>query len=282
MVARAVPSPANVDVAELRRLLFEEVEQQVVQSKVRPQETKPQEAPRAGGWRQSMSLSNLSISETSSLASPMLSSRDCRGETPRIPAGAGNLDTAGSRRLIRWSTSMADIGAESNARLSPSFRLREAARYHAPVTPRRAEPQHEAPYSAREECRFHREPVLRSPTDAQDAFRDSAGALSARSRRLDTPNGRMEMLGRARGRTPDFHRRYTTNLAGTSLSGMACPAPASPRSVRRTGLRNPQVSPPTPGREAKVACRFHAPPESPSASFRRRAQALSLSSVNVI
>jgi len=123
----------------------------------------------------------------------------------------------------------------------------------------------------------------------------AAGAPSSARRRYDTPGGLQGSLGRARAVTPDYHRRYSGNTAGTSLPGSGCATVAtvetreateaagrrpepSPRGPRQATAFDPRGSPLTACREVKAACRYYTFEQRPVGLAKPRPQSLCLSS----
>eukprot|EP00927_Polykrikos_kofoidii_P066097 TRINITY_DN61757_c0_g1_i1.p1 TRINITY_DN61757_c0_g1~~TRINITY_DN61757_c0_g1_i1.p1 ORF type:complete len:471 (-),score=45.13 TRINITY_DN61757_c0_g1_i1:327-1739(-) len=144
---------------------------------------------------------------------------------------------------------------------------RDVFRYHkGPNREVREAPRpKEDSYEARESCRYHssasprprnfRDSVTRESSVARSNRAGAAGVNSDRSLRLDTPGGQATSLGRARSMTPEYHRRYSTNLAGSSLPGSGVGAPQRQRSARRMAGRDP--TPLTTRLDLKQQCRYH-------------------------
>lgn len=305
----------SMDVAKLRRQLFEEVEEMVAQTKAEAAARAPQRPKRPE------SLNSLS---------PSASSPALRGADDALSFSLGSSqgttgactptrDEASQRRRMRYSSSVDKLGAGSEAFLTPSPRLRDFARFHLPNSPRTLGPMktepgsHTASYHAKEQVRFHRESYARSLTpDAQERWRGLAGSPSETRRRTDTPGGLLDSLGKVRAQTPDYHQRYGSSLAGLVPGSLSSPpaspdaalsgsprlsprcesrdvkaavrfhaAPDSPSKSFRRVLQDGFQPTETRRRDAKVACRFHASPESPANTFRRRAQSINLSSTAV-
>lgn len=98
---------------------------------------------------------------------------------------------------------------------------------------------HSVDHAVLQEFRFHREPRTRarsasverdrsllagfaagepSSSRSRASFASNPGEVTAGShttiRRFDTPGGLTERMGRLRSTTPDYHRRYASNMAG--------------------------------------------------------------------
>lgn len=153
--------------------------------------------------------------------------------------------------------------------LTPCRTSTEAFRFHSALPKREVR---EAPYpkedsyQARQGCRFHastspRQRKTRDSFSQDTSWADKSGVEAAGcvsdSRRLDTPGGQATSLGRARSTTPDYHRRYGSNLSGSSLPGSRVGAPQTPRPVRRVSAYNPRNSPLTTTSNVKHLCRYH-------------------------
>jgi len=147
----------------------------------------------------------------------------------------------------------------------------------APGTPRRSkfsagltggEPVHSAAHNIVQECRYYREPSharARSVSaerdrsmlkgfEAKESVRFRSGSSMSRDagevvagshdtiRRFDTPGGLTERMGKFRSTTPDYHRRYASNMAGVLGSARPEPevakvqVPPSPRGQRAAAL----------------------------------------------
>lgn len=188
----------------------------------------------------------------------------------------GIMTERGSRHRVNSTNELGESGSRARS-YTPSRASKEASRYHlpsepnAPGTPRASKyrltlsdgfdqiaeriSRHEASRSSLVECRYHQEPKPGAETRGQSADRsatnDGAGVASG-SRRYDTPGGRIERLGVGRSTTPDYHKRYVSNMTGSSLGEAAgSPSHAVPPSPRRsraasflTAMRDPQQAAP--------------------------------------
>lgn len=157
------------------------------------------------------------------------------------------------------SSDMLVQGSRHSRSLTPSRGSREACRYHCPTgstlyTPRGTrfsdnlgkqddqKPKHHTSNSVMEQCRFYQESRARSAGPERRAVLETgAGGCAgfANRKRLDTPGGLTECIGTFRSATPDYHRRYASNMAGSSLKvgdtscateQRRCGATSSPRS----------------------------------------------------
>lgn len=191
-----------------------------------------------------------------------------------------------------------------DAALTEAFRTRDLMRFSNPVKPREAPAPAQASYRARQDCRFHEPPSPRSPRTrsytpdggrAYGGLRDQkngangyepgyAGRSSDSHLRHDTPGGQECSLGRVRSLTPDYHRRYGTNLVGSSLPGSRAAAASEGDSPlaqdgRRASISNvrmgasacdPNTRPLTSSVHARNAVRYHNSAPEDAHSFGRR------------
>ncbi|CAE6965146.1 unnamed protein product [Symbiodinium sp. CCMP2592] len=118
-------------------------------------------------------------------------------------------------------------GSEGLLFFSPPSRCPQEHRFDVPatVTRRRSSPL-PVPKASREtseKCRYFCEPPYGQRRAASDRLHwqdfPAAGHATQHHRRFDTPAGEEALMGRARSQTPDYHRRYAQNAAGTSLPG---------------------------------------------------------------
>jgi len=190
----------------------------------------------------------------------------------------GLTSSYGSREALRFSSE------ERRQRTHSAYSARAAA-----GTPR------EASYSARQECRFFSDRPARARSLTPDSGRPkngcdmigrstfAAGVASNSPTRSDTPNGRVDGLGRrGHGRLrPEAHRSdYSNNLFGTSLpaagskeppttskpvdqAGAGKPADAqqSPGPMQSPANRKSQIPPATTSKAVKESLRFFLPGE---------------------
>lgn len=108
---------------------------------------------------------------------------------------------------------------------------------------------------------FHSVPASNAGTSIP-GWGSAAGRGSDSRLRHDTPGGKEASLGRTRSLTPDYYRRYSDNLAGSSLPGSTaaaatCGPPTTPRSARRVSACDPRMGPLTASSENKQTCRYH-------------------------
>lgn len=204
-----------------------------------------------------------------------------------------------SRREVKQAMgpqrSIADIGSEGLLFFSPPSRCPQEHRFDVPatVTRRRSSPL-PVPKASREtseKCRYFCEPPYGQRRAASDKLHwqdfPAAGHATQHHRRFDTPAGEEALMGRARSQTPDYHRRYAQNAAGSSLPGCStaqvASVPESPRSVRSlqySGFNSHSAL--QPSRQSQVACHFNrgdAPWFSSKKPLSKKAFALSSSSV---
>lgn len=189
--------------------------------------------------------------------------------------------------------------------LTPSRSTRHHMRYesHKPI---REAPEHvQESYHARQTVRFHEQrssslaprarespltPRARSVTpDSGGHFRRYMGGASVKGSghagrstdsnlRHDTPGGKEASLGRARSVTPDYHRRYGTNLQGSSLPGRSVAAaqdpvaPETPRAIRRSSACDPRYMDLTSSAGSRNAVRYHEDSGGHAGVSRRRSQ----------
>lgn len=168
--------------------------------------------------------------------------------------------------------------------LTESHSARHYMRYDNPVRQREAPAPKAESYRARQDCRFHGPPSPRTSRSftpdggrvqgglrhqkASDE-RSYAGRASDTHLRHDTPGGQDRSLGRVRSVTPDYHRRYGSNLIGSSLPGSRAAAAADveqSQAIGRAGLGvtrhgasacDPRSAPLTSSVQARHAHRFH-------------------------
>eukprot|EP00439_Symbiodinium_sp_Y106_P031375 s5331_g3.t1 len=158
-----------------------------------------------------------------------------------------------SRREVKQAMgpqrSIADIGSEGLLFFSPPSRCPQEHRFDVPatVTRRRSSPL-PVPKASREtseKCRYFCEPPRERLLVPFTDF-PAAGHATQHHRRFDTPAGEEALMGRARSQTPDYHRRYAQNAAGTSLPGCSAAqvatVPESPRSSRSLQFERLHIS----------------------------------------
>lgn len=253
--------------AEIRRKLFEEVEKEVKQVTKRWDET-------------SKSVRRMRRSEANVAVLAKERPRPALVRTDSADEVASPLSTPRSRREVLsrcHSASLANIGWEGATLLSPSMRLQEACRFHAPApgSPRCQATPHQVSATVKDELRFfsesspHRrllQDILVPPAAGMTVPAAAAGLVSAQCRRYDTPDSVSVQLGRTRSSTPDWHVRHGRNLTGASLPGApaapeAVSPPTSPKSTNRTQscspLRGQPLVPRHSNRASEEAVRFH-------------------------
>eukprot|EP00930_Biecheleria_cincta_P032601 TRINITY_DN22607_c0_g1_i1.p1 TRINITY_DN22607_c0_g1~~TRINITY_DN22607_c0_g1_i1.p1 ORF type:complete len:394 (+),score=39.51 TRINITY_DN22607_c0_g1_i1:127-1308(+) len=207
------------------------------------------------------------------------SSKKGPGEVPESPLASPRSRKEFREAMVGHSQSLNNIGAESGALLSSSFRSQEACRYHSGDgrirgQARVATKENQSNYMAREECRFFRAPVterlMRSSNQKRtEAQVPAAGMSTSHDRRFDTPAGEAALMGRARSQTPDYHRRYAHGAVGTSLPGCSQnsqPAagyrsverPSTPLSARPSKrVLSGQTSSAAAATKSREACHFY-------------------------
>eukprot|EP00928_Gymnodinium_smaydae_P071841 TRINITY_DN55320_c0_g1_i1.p1 TRINITY_DN55320_c0_g1~~TRINITY_DN55320_c0_g1_i1.p1 ORF type:complete len:432 (+),score=54.72 TRINITY_DN55320_c0_g1_i1:106-1401(+) len=189
--------------------------------------------------------------------------------------------------------------------LTPSRNSREALRYHASMKQREAPAPAEASYHSRQDCRYHEPPRpltrTRSLTPEGGSFRrhapagppssaasDAGAGAAAAGRetnsrmRHDTPGGQAASLGRTRSLTPDYYRRYATNLAGSSLPGSTAAAAEvgaqkTPRPAYRAAACDPKANKLTASAVNQQSLRFFGSKDEDGAPGKRHLQASPIS-----
>lgn len=207
--------------AEIRRRLFEEVEQQV-----RLQREKEKEAA-ARGMPKPASIAYIALENRALTPSPKLrdASRFHQPASPRRSSPPPREAAYEAREACRFHR---EQGAQS---------ARDSCRFHQ-QSPR----------------------GLSSSARSLQSDRPAAGKSSLLVRRSDLPPDTPGSRGRARSMTPDYHNRYRRNTIGTSLPGASlvpgpAPAPATPR---RAALFDPRgENQLTASYKSQVDCHFH-------------------------
>jgi hypothetical protein len=159
---------------------------------------------------------------------------------------------------------------------TPDRNTCQKLRYDNPVRPREIDTSsHESSYRARQNCRFHESPSnrqllrvrsadsggLRQRSKQADAS-SAAGRASDSHLRHDTPGGQDRSLGRVRSLTPDYYRKYATNVGGSSLPGSwaagqgSGETPRSVRSLRRQVAYDPRSTNFTASVKDRHECRY--------------------------